>query len=40
MNRGDATASSILALRDQIRQRVLAQFGILLEQEPVYVSGA
>jgi UDP-N-acetylmuramate dehydrogenase len=39
VNRGDATAASILALRDQIRQRVLAQFGILLEQEPVYVSG-
>ncbi len=39
VNRGDATAASILALRDQIRQRVLAQFGICLEQEPVYVSG-
>ncbi len=39
VNRGDATAAQILALRDQIRQRVLAQFGICLEQEPVYVSG-
>lgn len=39
VNRGDATAAGILALRDQIRQRVLAQFGICLEQEPVYVSG-
>ena len=40
VNRGDATAAGILALRDQIRQRVLAQFGICLEQEPVYVSGS
>lgn len=39
VNRGDATAAGILALRDQIRQRVLSQFGICLEQEPVYVSG-
>jgi UDP-N-acetylmuramate dehydrogenase len=39
VNRGDATAAGILALRDQIRQRVLAQFGICLEQEPVFVSG-
>jgi UDP-N-acetylmuramate dehydrogenase len=39
VNRGDATAAGILALRDQIRQRVLAQFGICLEQEPVYVTG-
>ncbi len=39
VNRGDATAAGILALRDQIRQRVLSQFGICLEQEPVYVTG-
>jgi UDP-N-acetylmuramate dehydrogenase len=39
VNRGEATAASILALRDQIRQRVLAQFGICLEQEPVYLTG-
>ncbi|HWF67185.1 MAG TPA: UDP-N-acetylmuramate dehydrogenase [Acidobacteriaceae bacterium] len=39
VNRGDATAAGILALRDEIRKRVLAQFGICLEQEPVYVSG-
>jgi UDP-N-acetylmuramate dehydrogenase len=38
VNRGEAKASEILALRDQIRKRVLAQFGICLEQEPVYVS--
>jgi UDP-N-acetylmuramate dehydrogenase len=40
VNRGEATSAAILALRDQIRQRVLAQFGICLEQEPVYVSGS
>lgn len=39
VNRGEATAAGILALRDQIRQRVLAQFGICLEQEPVYLAG-
>ncbi len=37
VNRGEATAASILALRDQIRKRVLERFGICLEQEPVYV---
>lgn len=37
VNRGQATSAEILALRDQIRKRVVAQFGILLEQEPVYV---
>ncbi|MGH9616492.1 MAG: UDP-N-acetylmuramate dehydrogenase [Acidobacteriaceae bacterium] len=40
VNRGNATAKEILALRDEIRKRVLAQFGICLEQEPVYVSGS
>jgi UDP-N-acetylmuramate dehydrogenase len=39
VNRGEAKATEILALRDQIRKRVLAQFGIMLEQEPVYVAG-
>jgi UDP-N-acetylmuramate dehydrogenase len=38
VNRGKATSAEMLALRDQIRKRVVAQFGILLEQEPVYVS--
>ena len=38
VNRGEATAAEMLALRDQIRKRVLAQFGIMLEQEPVYVA--
>lgn len=37
VNRGGATASEILALRDQIRRKVIAQFGICLEQEPVYL---
>lgn len=40
VNRGNATAKEILALRDEIRKGVLAQFGICLEQEPVYVSGS
>lgn len=40
VNLGHATAKEVLALRDEIRKRVLAQFGICLEQEPVYVSGA
>lgn len=40
VNRGEARASEILALRDQIRKKVIAQFGICLEQEPVYLSGA
>lgn len=39
VNRGEAKASEVLALRDQIRKKVLAQFGICLEQEPVYLSG-
>lgn len=39
VNRGHAKAAEILALRDQIRKRVLAQYGIMLEQEPVYLSG-
>lgn len=39
VNRGNARAADVLALRDQIRKRVLSQFGICLEQEPVYVSG-
>lgn len=38
VNRGQAKSSEVLALRDQIRKRVLSQFGIMLEQEPVYVA--
>lgn len=39
VNRGGATAANLLALRDAIRARVTARFGIVLEQEPVYLSG-
>ncbi len=39
INRGGATAANLLALRDAIRSRVTAKFGIVLEQEPVYLSG-
>ena len=39
VNRGGATAANLLALRDAIRSRVTAKFGIVLEQEPVYLSG-
>jgi UDP-N-acetylmuramate dehydrogenase len=35
INRGGATATEIVALRNRIQQRVQQQFGILLEQEPV-----
>lgn len=37
VNRGDATAAEITALRDEIRQRVEQQWGIKLEPEPVLV---
>ena len=39
VNRGGATAANLLALRDAIRSRVTTKFGIVLEQEPVYLSG-
>lgn len=35
INRGNATAADLFALRDVIQQRVKALFGIELEQEPV-----
>jgi UDP-N-acetylmuramate dehydrogenase len=35
INRGDATAADMIALRDKIRAEVQARFGIQLEQEPV-----
>jgi len=35
INRGNATAADIFALRDAIQQKVKALFGIQLEQEPV-----
>lgn len=37
VNRGDATAAEIAALRDEIQQRVEQQWGIKLEPEPVLV---
>ena len=35
INRGHATASDVIALRDLIRAKVLTQFNIQLDQEPV-----
>jgi UDP-N-acetylmuramate dehydrogenase len=37
VNRGDATATDILALKDHIQQRVEELWGIHLEPEPVFV---
>jgi UDP-N-acetylmuramate dehydrogenase len=37
VNRGEATASDILALKDHIQQRVEELWGIRLEPEPVFV---
>lgn len=37
VNRGDATAGEIVALRDEIVRRVKERFGVRLEQEPVMV---
>jgi UDP-N-acetylmuramate dehydrogenase len=37
VNRGDATAADVLALKDQIQQRVEDIWGIRLEPEPVFV---
>jgi UDP-N-acetylmuramate dehydrogenase len=37
VNRGDATAVEVLALKDQIQQRVEQVWGIRLEPEPVFV---
>ncbi len=39
INRGDAKAADILSLRDAIVTRVAEKFGIVLVQEPVYLSG-
>lgn len=40
INRGNATAADILALRDEIQHQVLRRFAISLEQEPVTLSPA
>lgn len=37
VNRGEATAAEVLALKDQIQQRVQEIWGIRLEPEPVFV---
>ena len=37
MNRGEATAADILALKDHIQQRVEELWAIQLEPEPVFV---
>ena len=37
VNCGGATAAEIVALKDEIRQRVCDEFGIMLEPEPVLV---
>jgi UDP-N-acetylmuramate dehydrogenase len=37
VNRGDATATEVLALKDQIQQRVEQIWGVKLEPEPVMV---
>jgi UDP-N-acetylmuramate dehydrogenase len=37
VNRGGATAAEVLALKDQIQQRVEETWGVGLEPEPVFV---
>jgi UDP-N-acetylmuramate dehydrogenase len=37
VNRGGATAADIVALKDDIQSRVLAEFGIHLQPEPVFL---
>jgi UDP-N-acetylmuramate dehydrogenase len=37
VNRGGASAADIIALKNEIQQRVLDQFGIELQPEPVFV---
>lgn len=37
VNRGGATAADVLALKDEIQQRVLDSFGVQLTPEPVFV---
>lgn len=37
VNRGGATAADILALEDEIQSRVLSEFGIQLQAEPVFL---
>jgi UDP-N-acetylmuramate dehydrogenase len=37
VNRGDAAAADVIALKDEIQSRVLAEFGIELRPEPVFL---
>jgi UDP-N-acetylmuramate dehydrogenase len=37
VNRGNATAADIVALKDEVQKRVIAEFGIELQPEPVFV---
>jgi UDP-N-acetylmuramate dehydrogenase len=37
VNRGGATAADIIALKDEIQSRVLSEFGIELQPEPVFL---
>jgi UDP-N-acetylmuramate dehydrogenase len=37
VNRGGATAAEIVALKDEIQSRVLSEFGVELQTEPVFV---
>ncbi len=37
VNRGGATAADIVALKDEIQARVLSEFGIELQPEPVFI---
>ncbi len=37
VNRGGATAADIVALKDEIQSRVLSEFGIQLQPEPVFL---
>ncbi len=37
VNRGGATAADIVALKDQVQSRVLSEFGIELQPEPVFL---
>ena len=37
VNRGDATAADIIALKDEIQKRVFETFGLTLVPEPVFV---
>jgi len=37
VNRGGASAAEVLALKDQIQQRVEEIWGVVLEPEPVFV---